>query len=165
MSEFRDIYERHHQAVYRLALFLSGNVGAAEDLAAETFARAWMARARIRPQTVRAYLLTITRNLYRDQLRERRPPLVGLDERTPDTRPGVDVRVEQTASLERVRQRLRGVARGDRRALLLYVFREMSYADIAATLGVSVGAVKSRISRARDALRTPEPVLPNGDER
>jgi DNA-directed RNA polymerase specialized sigma24 family protein len=47
------------------------------------------------------------------------------------------------------------VARGDRRALLLYVVGDMSYSEIAATLGVSVGAVKSRIFRAREALATP----------
>jgi len=61
-----------------------------------------------------------------------------------------------------VRARLRHVARGDRRALLLYVVRDMSYADIAATLGVSVAAVKSRIFRAREALATP-PTPRNGD--
>ena len=66
-----------------------------------------------------------------------------------------DVRVERASALQQVRARLRRVARGDRRALLLYVVREMSYAEIAHVLGVSVAAVKSRIFRAREALATP----------
>jgi len=59
MDEFRDIYERHYAAVYRLALFLTGDANHAEDLTADTFVRAWTARDRLRVQTVRAYLLTI----------------------------------------------------------------------------------------------------------
>ena len=121
MDGFREPYERYYTDVYRFALFLTGDVARAEDLAADTFVRAWTARDRIRQETVRAYLLTVTRNLFRDHVRAARPH----------------------------------VARGDRWALLLYVVREMSYSEVAAALGVSVAAVKSRIFRAREALATP----------
>ena len=154
MDGFRELYERYYPDVYRFALFLTGDVARAEDLAADTFARAWTARDRIRQETVRAYLLTITRNLFRDHLRTARPH-VTLDERVEDGAPTADVRVERAAALHQIRSRLRHVARGDRRALLLYVVREMSYSEIAAALGVSVAAVKSRIFRAREALATP----------
>jgi RNA polymerase sigma-70 factor (ECF subfamily) len=163
MDELWDVYERHHLAVYKLALFLTGDPGRAEDLAADTFVRAWTARHRIRHHTVRAYLLTITRNLYRDQLRTGRPLLVDLDEAIADESPGADARVEHASNLQSLRTRLRRIAPGDRRALLLYVVREMSYADIAKTLGVSVGAVKSRIARAREALRTAGHITQNGE--
>jgi len=56
------------------------------------------------------------------------------------------------ATLIQVCARLRNVARGDRRALLMYAMRGMSYPEIAAALGISVAAVKSRIFRAREAL-------------
>jgi DNA-directed RNA polymerase specialized sigma24 family protein len=46
MDEFRQLYERHYGAVYRLALFLTGSPDRAEDLAADTFVRAWTARDR-----------------------------------------------------------------------------------------------------------------------
>jgi RNA polymerase sigma-70 factor (ECF subfamily) len=45
------------------------------------------------------------------------------------------------------------VAAGDRRALLLYAIRDLSYAEVAVILRISVNSVKSRIARARDALR------------
>jgi RNA polymerase sigma-70 factor (ECF subfamily) len=154
MDVFRDVYERYHKDVYRFALFLTGDATRSEDLAAETFVRAWTARGRIRQETVRAYLLTITRNLYRDHLRSSRR-LLPLDETIADTTPSVDVQVERVSSVQDVRARLRRIAKGDRRALLLYVVKEMSYAEIATALGTSVGAVKSRIFRAREALTSP----------
>src|SRR6188474_3959180 len=151
MDAFRELYERYYRDVYRFALFLTGDAARAEDLAADTFVRAWTARDRIRQETVRAYLLTISRNLFRDGLRAARPH-VALDERLQDGSPMADARVERASALQQIRGRLRHVARGDRRALLLYVVREMSYSEIAAALGVSVAAVKSRIFRAREAL-------------
>jgi len=155
MDPFGDLYRRHYLDVYRFALFLTGDHTRAEDLAADTFVRAWTARERIRQPTVRAYFLAITRNLYRDQWRARRPLEVSLQDRAEDRGPSQAVRAEQRSELRQLRIRLRRVAPGDRRALLLYVVRELSYEEIAVRLGVSVGAVKSRIARARDALRTP----------
>jgi len=151
MAEFHDLYRRYYADVFRFALFLSGNRAVAEDLASETFVRAWVARDRLQHGTVRAYLLTITRNLHRDQLRAARPTQE-LDERIPDTRPSIEVQVQHSFALDAVRARLRRVAKGDRRALLMYVVRGMSYDEIAHALGVSVAAVKSRIFRAREEL-------------
>ena len=151
MADFHELYQRHYADVFRFALFLAGNRAAAEDLAADTFVRAWVARDRIQHVTVRAYLLTITRNLHRDQLRAARPTQE-LDERMPDTRPSIEVQVQHSFALDAVRVRLRRVAKGDRRALLMFVVRGMSYDEIARALDISVAAVKSRIFRAREEL-------------
>lgn len=158
MDAFQDIYDRHSAAVRGFALFLTGDRSAADDLVAEVFVRAWLARHRLRHGTVRAYLMTIARNLHRDRYRAAGPLLVTIDEAVVDRGPSVQVLLEGEADLRTVRARLRTVARGDRRALLLYVVRDMSYADIARRLGVSIGAVKSRIARARAALQSlPDP--------
>ena len=151
MREFQEIYERYRPDVYRFALFLTGEPGRAEDLTADTFVRAFVARDRIKVATVRNYLLTITKNLYRDECR-RAKPLETIAEAVPDPRPPADVRVQGAIDLGLVRARLRQIARGDRRALLMSVYREMSHQEIAEALGVSIGAVKSRIHRARAAL-------------
>jgi RNA polymerase sigma-70 factor, ECF subfamily len=163
MDAFWLIYERYNRDVYRFALFLTGDPVRADDLVSDTFVRAWTARERIRQETVKGYLLTIARNLYRDQVRATRR-FVELEETIEDEAPGVDVQVEQRSSLRDVRTRLRRVARGDRRALLLYVFKDMSYAEVAAALGISIGATKSRICRAREALTAPLTGAP-GEER
>ena len=83
MDGFRDLYERYYPDVFRFALFLTGEMASAEDLTADTFVRAWTARDRIRQETVRAYLLTITRNLFRDHLRAAQPLSVPKAMRTP----------------------------------------------------------------------------------
>ena len=163
MDAFQELYERYYRDVYRFALFLTGDAARAEDLSADTFVRAWTARERIRQETVRAYLLTIARNLHRDALRARRRH-EPIDEQIADRAPRVDVQVEQASALRQVCARLRHVARGARRALLLYVGREMSYPEIATTLGVSVAAVKSRIFRAREALAMRAPAPGNGEQ-
>lgn len=163
MDPFRELYDRYYVDVYRFALFLTGDVARAEDLAADTFVRAWTARERIRQSTVRSYLLTITKNLYRDHVRLANR-YVPLDEQMADHATAVDVRVERASALRQVRGRLRRVARGDRRALLLYVIREMSYAEIAEVLGISVGAVKTRIFRAREALAARPAISHNGEQ-
>ena len=164
MHAFAELYRLHYADLYRFALFLTGDPARAEDLVADTFVRAWMARDRIRQPTVRAYLMTIARNIYRDQLRAQVPAAFELDDTHADGRPRVDVRVEQRSELRRLRDRLRHVAAGDRRALLLYVVRGLSYEQIAARLGVSIGSVKSRIARARDVLRAPV-AAPDSPER
>ena len=163
MDAFRELYERYYRDVYRFALFLTGDEARAEDLSADTFVRAWTARDRIRQETVRSYLLTIARNLHRDHLRAARTH-VALDDEMPDRSPSIDVQVEHASALRQVCGRLRHVARGDRRALLLYVGRGMSYPEIAAALGVSVSAVKSRIFRAREALAARVPMHPDGEQ-
>ena len=165
MSAFHELYRRHYQDVYRFALFLTGDHARAEDLTSDTFVRAWVARERINQATVRGYLLTIARNLYRDQKRRERPE-TGLDEAIADPRPAIDVQVHHALALASVRARLRRVARGDRHALLLFIARGMSYGEIADALGVSVAAVKSRIFRAREALVSSPGLSPfSGDPR
>ena len=86
--------------VRRFALFLTGDPARADDLAAETFVRAWTARDWICATSVRAYLLAITRNLHRDEWR-RQARLTDLDDRVPDTSPAVDERAEPRRSARR----------------------------------------------------------------
>jgi RNA polymerase sigma-70 factor, ECF subfamily len=64
---FGALYERHSRAVYRFALALSGNAADAEDLTAEAFLRIWEAGERAETFTVRAYLVTIVRNVFHDE--------------------------------------------------------------------------------------------------
>jgi RNA polymerase sigma-70 factor, ECF subfamily len=148
MLSFHELYERHARDVFRFALFLTGNTATAEDLTSETFVRAWTARGAIREATVRAYLLTIARNLWRDAQRRdwRHVPLEAAGD------PGVDARAEAMADLTWTERQLERIAAGDRDALLLHARDGLSYDEVAARLGVSIGAVKSRIFRARHAL-------------
>ena len=161
MISFHELYERHARDVYRFALFLTGNPATAEDLTSDTFVRAWTARGTIREESVRAYLLTITRNLWRDTKR-RDWRLVSLEAAG---EVAVDATAERLADLRWTERQLAQIAAGDRQALLLHSRDGLSYEEVARHLDISVGAVKSRIFRARQALlalRT-NTTIPQGD--
>lgn len=148
MPGFHELYERHARDVFRFALFLTGDVAAAEDLTSETFVRAWTARGSIRESTVRAYLLTIARNLWRD-VKRRQWRMVSLD--AAEKRVEAPI-AETVADLAWTERQLLEIAAGDREALMLHAREGLSYDEVAERLGISVGAVKSRIFRARQAL-------------
>jgi RNA polymerase sigma factor (sigma-70 family) len=148
MVGFHELYERHWRDVYRFALFLSGNPTHAEDLASDTFVRAWTARGSIRESTVRAYLLTITRNLWRD-MKRRESRLVPLEDADA---PSVEASGDAVVDLGWTERQLELVPSGDRAALLLHARDGLSYEEIAGRLDISVGAVKSRVFRARQTL-------------
>jgi RNA polymerase sigma-70 factor (ECF subfamily) len=146
---FAAIYEQYAQEVYRFALYLSGNKSLAEDLAAETFSRAWVAWDRICVGTVKAYLLMITRNLYRDLLR-RRPevPLDGAWALT-DTAPDPESAVVARSELDAVVVALRALPETERSVLLMATVGGVAYDAIAVAFGITPAAVKVRVHRAR----------------
>lgn len=152
--DFSELYERHARDVHRFALFLCGNHALAEDLTAETFVRALLTRSNLRLDTVRAYLLAVTRNLYRDTLR-RETRLVPLSEApdAPDRSPGPQATAEGRLRLDAVLDAVQRLPPAEREALTLAFDRELSHARVAAILGCSVPAVKVRVHRARARLR------------
>jgi len=148
MIDVGAVYNRYAKDVYRFALYLSGNRAQAEDIASETFARAWVARDQIRVGTVKAYLLMIARNLYRDgQRRDWRARQLDLG--MPDPGPDPETTAGDRDALRRVLDALAQLPEADRAALLLSAQEGLSSEEIAATLGLSVAAVKVKIHRAR----------------
>jgi RNA polymerase sigma-70 factor (ECF subfamily) len=152
---FAELYERYSADVHRFALFLSGNGATADDVTAETFARALAGRDRIREGTVKAYLLAIARNLCHDRRRSD-SRLVPLDDGTlsrSDGPPPPDVVVARRRELAATRAALQQLAEPERAALLMAAFEGLPHEQIAAALGCSVAAVKVRVHRARMKLR------------
>src|ERR1041384_4843812 len=130
------------------ALFLCGDATLADDITSEAFVRAWTARGKIREATVKAYLFTIARNLYRDHLR-RNNRLTELEESMPDPSVGLATRTEHKAELSAVLAELRQLSEVDRAALLMRVQEEMPYEEIAQALKLPVTTVKVKVHRAR----------------
>jgi RNA polymerase sigma-70 factor, ECF subfamily len=153
--DFSNLYERYARDIYRFALFLSGNRSLAEDLTAETFARALVTVDELRVDTVKAYLLAIARNLYRD-FHRREGRLVPLAEAFDpgDPAPGPHATTEDRLRLATVLAAMQQLTQSDREALTLACDSEMSYERVAAVLGCSVPAVKVRVHRARVRLKS-----------
>jgi RNA polymerase sigma-70 factor (ECF subfamily) len=146
---FAGIYDQYVQDVYRFALYLSGNRETAEDLAAETFAKAWSARDRVRVGTVKAYLLMITRNLYRDSMRKR--PEVPLHDEwlIADDAANPEAIAAARSELRVVLDALHALPESERAVLLMATVGGIPYEAIAVAFGMSVSAVKVRVHRAR----------------
>ena len=149
---FHELFARYSGEVSAFAHSLCGDRALAEDLCQETFVRAWTASGEIRQQSVKAYLLTITRNLFRDHLRRRRPAdeLPGLAA----SEPPVLLRITQAEELERVMDAMSDWAPADRDALLWFARDDLTNDEIAGRLGCSSAAVKQRIYRARVKLHS-----------
>ena len=148
--DFHDVYERHFAVVLRFATGLTGNRTVAQDLASEAFVRLWTATTEIRVETVRAYLFTIVRNLYRSDLRRswRATP---LDVEMPDPIDRVAEPVERRLTVAAALRALRQLPDDDRAALLMRA-GDVSYEDIARSLGITVSAAKVRVHRSRARL-------------
>ncbi len=145
---FTSLYEEHAPAVYRFALFLSGHASDADDVTAETFARAFTASGEIRTATVRAYLFTIARNVYlhgRRRVRRDAP----LSETLPDPGRSPETDAASREALAGLLAALSQLGESDRAALLMRGQDDMSIDEIAAALGLSTAAVKVKIHRAR----------------
>jgi RNA polymerase sigma factor (sigma-70 family) len=146
-AAFDVLFVRHHVAIRRYLHGRLGEVVAAEDLAAETFVRAFASRGRFRDQGhgVRAWLFQIATNLLRDELRARsrrcREDAAASHTRMVDA-PGLPTDPELAA-------RLRDLPRTQLEVLLLYAWADLSYDEIAVALDIRVGTVRSRLHRAR----------------
>lgn len=145
---FHDLYERYAPDVYRFARWLSGSAQDAEDITSETFVRAWTSKAQIRTETVKAYLLTIARNLYLEQERKHKRQ-VELEATLVDRAPGPDHLVENRMELQTVLEAVKALPETDRATFLLRVQHELPYEEIARILDISLPAAKVKVHRVR----------------
>ena len=151
MLTFEELYVSYSPDVYRFANWLSGNSNDAEDITAETFARAWMNFSNIRTETLKAYLFTIARNTYLESLRKRRDH-VQLDETHPDVRPKPERIIETQSEIDQIRTTLLTLPEIDRSAFVMRVQYDLPYAEIARVLQLSESAVKVKVHRVRKRL-------------
>jgi len=153
MLEFHELYERYAPDVYRFAYWLAGDSAEAQDITAETFVRAWVNWDSIRTETLKAYLLTIARNVYLGQRRARRFQ-TELPESVPDPQPDPETLAADRESIETVRRVLLTLPEIDRAAFVLRVQHGLPYSEVARVLQLSVGAAKVKVHRARLRLLT-----------
>jgi RNA polymerase sigma-70 factor, ECF subfamily len=147
MTDFHELYSRHAGDIYRFALFLCGNAAEAEEITAETFARALTGKAPLVSATVKGYLLTIARNLHFESLR-RRKRLAKLPPDLRDSQPQLDHVVSQRTELEALQMYLQTFPEVDRAALLLRA-DGVAYSEIANTLNISLASAKVKVHRLR----------------
>ncbi len=156
----RQLVERYQRAVFALISRVLGprrDAALVEDLAQETFLRVFRAIggfSALGKARLSTWILTIATRLAIDELRKQPPP-APLDEAV-DRVPAAgraDDRARRKRIGDAIGRAVEGLAPEYRAAFVLRAYHDLSYADIARALEVDVGTVKSRLSRAKAALR------------
>ncbi|WP_369260782.1 RNA polymerase sigma factor [Streptomyces sp. R35] len=158
-AAFADLYDQNARAVYNHALRLTGNWSEAEEAMSETFLAAWRTRESVEPEggSLKPWLLGIATHKAHNANRGLRRRLAFLA-RSPEPRPVEDFadetagRIDDARRLAVVHDALRQLRRQDREVLALCVASGLDYQQAAEALGVPVGTVRSRLSRARARL-------------
>jgi RNA polymerase sigma factor (sigma-70 family) len=154
---FADLYREHADAVRRVAYQQVGNADAAADVVQDTFTRALQHLPELRdPDRFRPWLLSIARHAATDQLRARRR-LTSLDEDNDEilasTGPGPESIAELRELAEQVQGCVAGLSKRDATAVAMVTHLGFTPAQVAEALGVSTGAAKVIVHRARRRLR------------
>lgn len=157
---FRELHAAHASLVYRHAVRMTGDRSLAEDVVQLTFLEAWRLRGKLRDEGdgPRPWLMGIAVNVLRNTTRAGRRHRAAMDrmpaqETVPDFADELVGRIADAEQLAAARRALGRLRRGEREVFTLCVWSGMSYAEVAATLDVAVGTVRSRLSRARTRLR------------
>ncbi len=159
-SAFGALFDAHAAVIYRHAVRITGDWALAEDVVSLTFLEAWRLRARLNPvgDSLRPWLLGIATNVLRNisrAARRHRHALsrVPVHETVPDFSDDLVGRVVDAEELAAAHAALATLRPREREVLALCVWEGLDYQAAALALGVPVGTVRSRLSRARTRLR------------
>jgi len=158
-AAFLELYDRYRQPIFRFAYRLLGSVEIAEDVTHDCFLSLIRKPENFRPEraSLKTYLYAATRNLalkhFRDQGRE-----TGLEEvrEEPQESPrrGPLRRLLDEELSTQVREAVFSLPPLQREALILFEYEGLSLSEVAEITGTEVGAIKARLYRARQGLRT-----------
>jgi RNA polymerase sigma-70 factor (ECF subfamily) len=154
-AAFGRLVEAYQGSVYNLACRMLGNSLEAEDAAQEAFLRAFTKLRTYRSERkFSTWLLSITSHYCIDRLRRRRFTWLSLEEPLPPARLQSELGLPEEAALRgetraEVGRLLDGLEPAYRAPIVLRYWYDLSYDEIADTLGITLGAVKSRLHRAR----------------
>lgn len=153
VDHLTETYQAHYRSLLRLAALLLDDIASCEDVVQEAFIRVHAARRRVRePEKTLAYLRQTVVNLSRSTLRRRIIGLRLLPKPMPDMASAEEGAYD---ALERdeLKAALRGLQRRQREVLVLRYYADLTEAQVADALGISIGSVKAYGSRGLVALR------------
>jgi len=134
----------------RYARALVGDRDGADDLVQDTLERAVRKFHLWRPGDLRAWLFSIMHNVFVNQLKSRK---VGLDVEIDEETLAARIPTVSRTDVMDLQRALQGLAPEQREVVLLVALEDMSYADVSRALGIPIGTVMSRLSRAREKLQ------------
>ena len=155
---WEEVVELHSARVYRLAYRLTGNVHDAEDLTQDVFIRVFRSLHSYQPGTFEGWLHRITTNVFLDKMRRKQRIRIDAlsDEsaaRLHSRGPGPEQAYHDGVFDDDVQRALDALSPDFRAAVVLCDIEGLSYEEVAATLDIKLGTVRSRIHRGRAQLR------------
>lgn len=149
---FATVFDAHQRQAVRLAYLLCGDHHQAEDIVADAFVKVWKQWSKGRVDNVGAYLRRAVVNETNSKLRRRYLERGEAQRRTGDDR-GVRRIDDDAADRDQMYQALLRLPQKQRAAIILRYYEDLTEAETAEALGVSLGTVKSNVSRGMDRLR------------
>ena len=155
---FERMVHDHKDRIFAASLAMTGNRHDAEEVAQDTFLRAYRALCTYSPERIRelkerAWLHRIAVNVVRNRVRGVHPRLVELNGSEQDVAPGPESLALRRAEIDDVVAGLAALPVRYREAVVLRFVQDLSYAEAAEALGQPVGTVKSNVHRALKMLR------------
>ena len=155
---FERMVHEHQHRVFALGLALTGNRHDAEEVAQDTFLRAYRAMVsypseRVRDLKQKAWLNRIALNVVRNRVRGAKPRMVELNGSEPDHAQGPEADAIQKMEIDSLAARVAGLPARYRDAVVLRHVQDLSYAEVAEALGQPVGTVKANVHRGLKMLR------------
>lgn len=159
---FAELFDTYARSVYNHAFRLTADWATAEDVMAATYLQAWRSRERVTEEggSLRPWLLGVATNEARNHARSNRryrrvaAALLASDFTVPDHADEVAGRLDDSRRIAAAIDALARLRRPEREVLTLCLWEGLDYESAAEALGVPVGTVRSRLSRARARLRT-----------
>lgn len=163
VASFSALVIRHSKWLTAYLRGVTPTLADAEDAVQETWMRVIRACGSYRGGSVRAYLTRIARSVAIDRFRLARSPTVSVDavdedglvlsDVLPDTAPAPDAVFECRATADEVRQAVRGLPEGQREVLMMRIEAELSFREIAETMGIPLGTALTWMHAAKLRLK------------
>jgi RNA polymerase sigma-70 factor (ECF subfamily) len=156
LNPLRPGIEAQRPVLYRIAFAWCHDPALADDLVQETLSRAWKQRAQLRDEgALKGWMVSIMNRCWLDHLRGRRDfeDIDGLGEVLEAATDTPEQQCDRDKVIACVRAAVARLPLGQRQVLTLVDLEEFGYAEVAGILGIPVGTVMSRLSRARAALK------------
>lgn len=160
---FAALFERHAKAIYNYCFRNVGDWSTAEDLLSIVFLEAWRKRtAEVPAANLLPWLYGIATNVIRNRRRSERRFAAALrrlprPQPEPDLAQAADKRIDDESQMRQALALLRQLPRREQEVFALCAWIELSYEEAALALGIPIGTVRSRLSRARARLRELDP--------
>ena len=153
--EFKQRFMPHYRLLYRVAYHLTGNAQDADDLLQDTYLKLWQKRDDLKAETTEAYLVTLMRNLFRDQQRLKRVDTSAELKQIAESPDGqsLDSQIDAHDEALQMEGLIRQLPERDGRIIRMHLMEDCSYEEIERDTGLSQGNIRIIVMRARQRLK------------